>query len=288
MNSLKGQNKKRQVKRTSINPTRVISFTSGKGGVGKTVSVVNVASALVELGNSVLVFDADLSLANIDVMLGINPNRTLEQVLSGAASVEEVLVHTEAGFDLIPASSGVNRLSHLSVEQRYFLSMQLQEVAYGYDYLLIDTAAGISEEVLHFNAAAQEVYCIIQDEPTSLTDGYALIKTLVQREKGINISVIVNNSKGELEALQAYKKLENVVSRYLHIQLKLLGFVPADELLPESVRQQRLLLQSFPSSKAAISLRKLAKRIDTEVPDLKIRGGMQFFFHELLDVAPAR
>ncbi len=288
MNSLKGQNKNRQIKRTAINPTRVISFTSGKGGVGKTVSVVNVASALVELGNSVLVFDADLSLANIDVMLGINPTRTLEQVLSGSSSIEDVLVHTEAGFDLIPASSGVNRLSHLSVQERYFLSMQLQEMAYGYDYLLIDTAAGISEEVLHFNSAAQEVYCIIQDEPTSLTDGYALIKTLVQRDRDINISVIVNNSKGENEASQAFRKLERVVSRYLHMNLKLLGFVPADELLPESVRRKKLLLQSFPSSKAAISLRKLAKRIDTEAPDLKTRGGMQFFFHELLDVDQAR
>jgi flagellar biosynthesis protein FlhG len=161
--------------------TRVLSFTSGKGGVGKTHSVTNVAIALAQKGLSVLVLDADLGLANVDVLLGLQPKGTLHDVLKGKLSLDDILLSGPGGITIIPAASGVEEIQALRTEEKMFLLEEIERVAHRFDYLLIDTPAGIGSDVMYFNSAAAEVVCIINGEPTSLTDTYALIKVLSKR-----------------------------------------------------------------------------------------------------------
>lgn len=262
--------------------TRVMSFTSGKGGVGKTNSVVNVALSLAKLGRRVLLLDADLGLANVDVLLGITPARTIQDVLAGHASLEEIIIEGPEGISIIPASSGVESICHLDTHQKMLLLNGVEEVAASYDYLLIDTAAGISSEVMYFNSASSEIVCVITNEPTSLTDAYALIKVLSQSYGEKGISVVVNNVPSEAEALSAYKKLSRSVERFLHMKLEYLGWIPTDVSVGEAVRRQRALSEEFPSSAAARSIAGITERIDERFLSNRVKGGMQFFFRQLL------
>lgn len=272
--------------------TRVISFTSGKGGVGKTNSVVNVGVSLAQQGRSVLILDADLGLANVDVMLGLTPHHTLYDVVEGRRSLEDVILDGPEGTSIIPAASGVESICNLSSEQRYALMQAIEEVAGRFDYLLIDTRAGISPDVMHFNTAAAEVVCVITADPTSLTDAYALIKILVRNYKERSVSILVNNisagSHGEIEAeaMQAYTRLASSVHRFLNkeqVELKYLGYVPADKSVSEAIRNQKAVMQLFPSSSASRALNKIALRMDDEFTNYRVKGGMQFFFQQLVD-----
>ena len=172
--------------RQHMNPIRVISVTSGKGGVGKTNVVTNLAMALASAGQKVLVWDADLGLANIDVLLGLKPEFNIQHLLNGEKSLREILVEGPGGFKIMPASSGIQELSHLGEGQKVRLLSELDEYDDDLDYLLIDTGAGISSNVMYFNMAAQERIVVVTPEPTSITDAYALIKVMstpVQSEK---------------------------------------------------------------------------------------------------------
>jgi flagellar biosynthesis protein FlhG len=264
--------------------TRVMSFTSGKGGVGKTHSVVNIGLALAREGRSVLVLDADLGLANIHVMLGLQPRYTLSDLFSGQRSLDEIIVNGPDGLAFIPAASGVESMCHLSPEQRLMLTEAVEEVAARFDYLLIDTQAGIGADVLHFNSAASEIVCIINAEPTSLTDAYALIKVLAQNYGEKDFSIVANNVADGAEGNRAFARLAKSVERFLHVRLKYLGYVPRDGAVNDSIRSQRALLEVFPSSAAGLALAGLARRIDAEFYDHRVKGGMQFFFEQLLTV----
>ncbi|WKZ57146.1 MAG: MinD/ParA family protein [Bdellovibrionota bacterium] len=277
--------------------TRVISFTSGKGGTGKTTSVVNIATALTELGRSVMIFDADLGLANVDVMLGIRPQRTIHDVLEGRVRLEEVILNAPGGLRIIPAASGVSSLCALSARQRLSLTQQIEQVAEGVDYLLIDTQAGIGADVMYFNGAAAEVVCVMTPDPTSMTDAYALVKVLSQEYGERAVSVLMNNvptadvqiRTAELTAYekigqQAFQRFGNAVARFLHVELDCLGCVPADRMVGESIRAQKPLLELFPSSPAARAVRRVACRIDQAFLDHRVKGGMQFFFQQLLEM----
>lgn len=272
--------------------TRVISFTSGKGGVGKTNTVVNVAISLAAAGKSVLVLDADLSLANVDVMLGLRSEYTLQHVLAGTHSMSEVMISGPGGISIIPAASGVESICDLDADQRLLLMQAVEEVAANYEYLLIDTRAGISADVMQFNSAASEIVCVITNEPTSLTDAYALIKVLAKNYAEKSISILANNisnaqRSAEQEALRAFRRLEHSVNRFLkkeQVELRYLGFVPADPLVSESVRSQRAVVELFPSSPVGLAFSSLAKRIDENFSEFKVKGGMQFFFRQLLEV----
>lgn len=265
--------------------TRVISFTSGKGGVGKTSSVVNLGIALAREGRSVLLLDADLGLANLDVMLGLKPRWTLLDVLEGRRSLQEILLTGPEGMMVIPAASGVESICTLSGAQRLQLLEAVEEIASDFDYLLIDTQAGIGSEVMYFNTAAGEIVCIINGEPTSLTDAYAMIKLLSRNYGERSISILVNNVEDERRAKEAFARLSGSVDRFLHVELKYLGFVPTDSAAREAIRSQSPVTQIFPSSPAALGYARVARALDERFLERRVKGGLQFFFKQLLEVS---
>ena len=264
--------------------TRVISVTSGKGGVGKTHTVTNLGISLASLGCSVLVLDADLGLANVDVLLNLKPKGTLHDVLKGSLPLDDILLEGPGGISIIPAASGVEELHELRSEEKLLLLEEIERIAYRYDYLLIDTPAGIGSDVMYFNSAAAEVVCVINGEPTSLTDTYALIKVLSTTYGEKNFSVVVNNVADETEAAAAFKKLTRAVERFLKVKVRYLGWVPTDGTVRECVMQQQAISADFPSSKASLSIAAIARKVAEEKPEVTVKGGMQFFFRQLLEM----
>ncbi len=265
-------------------PTRVISFTSGKGGVGKTHSLVNTGIALAQRGRNVLLFDADLGLANIDVLLGIQVEYTLHDVFEGRKTLDEIIVEGPEGISIIPAASGVDSICNLTFQERSILLQSVEGIAGSYDYLLIDTPAGIGSDVIYFNCASNEIVCVINGEPTSLTDAYALIKVLSRKYGEKSISILVNNVASEKHAQQAYSRLSRAVNQFLHIDLRYLGWVPSDATVRDAVTDQRAVIQEYPSSKVSLAISSFADRIEEDYHRLKVKGGVQFFFQQLLDV----
>ena len=263
-------------------PPQVITVTSGKGGVGKTNVVANLAIALSRAGKRVLVLDADLGLGNIDVLLGLTPKYTLEHVLSGTRSLSEIMLEGPSGIRILPASSGLAQLTALSEPQHQILQGELEQVSHLIDILLIDTGAGISSNVTFFAAAAQSIVVVISPEPTSLTDAYALMKVLLRQYRERRFHVLVNLAKSPNEAARVFAKLEVAASRFLQISIEYLGAVPLDDYLPLAVTQQRAVLDRYPqapSSRAFLSLTEAVDRL--AVPDLP-KGTVQFLWQQLL------
>ena len=263
-------------------PPRVITVTSGKGGVGKTNVVANLAIALSRTGKRVLVLDADLGLGNIDVLLGLTPKCTLEHVLSGARSLSDIMLQGPSGIRILPASSGMPQLTALTEAQHVILQAELEQISHMFDILLIDTGAGISSNVTFFAAAAQSIIVVISPEPTSLTDAYALMKVLLRQYRERRFHVLVNLAKSPNEASRVFSKLEVAASRFLQISIEYLGAVPLDDYLPLAVTQQRAVLDRYPqapSSRAFVSLTEAVDRL--AVPDLP-KGTVQFLWQHLL------
>ncbi len=270
---------------TPSNLIRVFSFSSGKGGVGKTNVVTNLAVAMTRLGARVLVLDADLGLANIDVLLGLAPKYNIKHVLSGQRRLREVLVEGPGGFLILPAGSGVPELVSLSNEQKLLLMDELEELNDLIDVMLIDTAAGISETVLYFNAAAQKRVIIATPEPTSITDAYALIKVLANRHMVRSFSILVNWCRDREEAVKVYRQLVQVADRFLDsISLDLLGFIPKDEKVPQAVLRQRAVIDLYPQAKASKSLEQVAKSLLNEEIEDGADGNIKFFWRNLLQL----
>jgi flagellar biosynthesis protein FlhG len=263
-------------------PPQVITVTSGKGGVGKTNVVTNLAIALSRAGKRVLVLDADLGLGNIDVLLGLTPKYTLEHVLSGTRSLSDIMLEGPSGIRILPASSGLAQLTALTESQHLILQGELEQVSHLIDILLIDTGAGISSNVTFFAAAAQSIVVVISPEPTSLTDAYALMKVLLRQYRERRFHVLVNLAKSPNEAARVFAKLEVAASRFLQISIEYLGAVPLDDYLPLAVTQQRAVLDRYPhapSSRAFVSLTEAVDRL--AVPDLP-KGTVQFLWQQLL------
>lgn len=264
--------------------TRVISFTSGKGGVGKSQTVVNTAISLARLGKTVLILDADLGLANINVLLGLHPRHTLHDVFCGKKTLRDIIISGPEGISIIPAASGVESICDLNGEQKLMLLSGIEEIAHSYDYLLIDTRAGISSDVMYFNSASSEVICVINNEPTSLTDAYAVIKVLATNYGEKSISVIANNVADEREGRQAFARLSGAVHRFLHVELKLLGSIPRDGAVTQAVQSQKPVMELFPMAEASRAIDRIGKRLDEEFLEYRVKGGMQFFFEQILSV----
>jgi len=261
---------------------RVICVTSGKGGVGKTNITANLAFALARAGNRVLVLDADLNLANIDVLLGLTPKYNLQHVFAGDKGLGEVLVKGPGGFQILPGSSGILELADLTESQKLYFLEEMETIGEGLDFLLIDTAAGINNNVVYFNLAAQERIIVLTPEPTSLTDAYALIKVLSARHRVQRFRILLNQVAGQKEALAVFRKLSVVADRFLDsLSLDFLGFVPQDDKVPKAVREQKLVAERFPTTKAALSFVQLADTLAKEHPEITPDGNIKFFWREL-------
>ncbi|HEY3308114.1 MAG TPA: MinD/ParA family protein [Desulfuromonadaceae bacterium] len=262
---------------------RVISVTSGKGGVGKSNVVSNLAIAMSTLGKKVLVIDADLGLGNLDVLLGLSPAYNLNHVLNGEKTISEILIDGPAGIKIIPAGSGVQEFTSLGQHEKLKLLDELDMLEEQFDIMIVDTEAGISENVTYFTVAAQEIIVVVTPEPTSITDVYALIKLLATRYSEHHFKVLVNMAKDSEDALEVFRKLANVAGRFLDISLDYLGCVVKDEKVVEAVKRQKAVTELFPDSEAANCFATLAKRVIENTRQTRLKGNIQFFFRRFLD-----
>lgn len=265
-------------------PIRVISVTSGKGGVGKTSITVNLAEAFQKLNKKVLILDADLGLANMDIMLGLNPRYTISHVLSGEKSLEDIIITTSSGFKLLPAASGMQELTDLDENQRRFLLNEMDALHEDFDIILIDTSAGISSNVMYFNFAAMERLVVLTNEPTSLTDAYALIKVLTNKYNQKRFKILVNLVRDSNEADRIFRSLSIASDRYLQSpSLDYLGWIPYDKMLPRAIRKQKPLLKTNPNTPASKSIMALAEKILDKEGEDNFEGDIKFFWQRLLN-----
>ncbi len=274
---------KRVNNRMSANrPIKVIAVTGGKGGVGKTNMSVNLSVALAELNRRVVLMDADLGLANVDVLLGLQARYTIADVLDGSKTLRDVLLNGPGGVKVVPASSGVQQMTALSPQEHAALIYAFNELSEQMDVLVIDTAAGISDTVVSFVRAAQEAIIVVCDEPSSITDAYALIKILNVDHGVFRFRVIANMTRSNQEGINLFNKLNAVCERFLDASLQYLGNVPFDENVRKAVQKRQPLIQFAPRSKAANAVRAMAQKIDQWPVQASARGHLEFFLERLL------
>ncbi len=268
-------------------PVKVIAITGGKGGVGKTNISINLGVALAEMRRRVVLMDADLGLANIDVLLGLQPRFTLADVLSGERGMRDILLTGPGGLKVVPASSGVSQMAQLSAREHAAIIHGFNDLSDQLDIFLIDTAAGISDTVVSFVRAAQEVIVVVCDEPSSITDAYALIKLLSTEHRMTRFRVVANMTRSAQEGINLFNKLNGVCERFLDVTLQFLGAVPFDENVRKSVQKRKALLEFAPQSRAAMAIRSLAQKVDAWPVATSATGHLEFFLERLLQSSAA-
>lgn len=267
---------------------RVVAVTSGKGGVGKTGVTVNLAAASAQNGRATMILDADLGLANVDVALGLQPRYNLSHVIAGEKTLEQIIVDLPGGLRIIPAASGVRTMAELSPAQHAGLVRAFSDLEAEPELLLVDSAAGISDGVVSFCRAAQEVLVVVCDEPASMTDAYALIK-LLNREHGLRrFRVVANMVRSPREGKALFEKLLKVTDRFLdEVVIDYAGAIPYDEYLRKAVKKQRPVVDIYPRSPAAAAFRHLVKQIEAWPVAHSGGGGLTFFIERLVRSEPA-
>lgn len=244
-----------------------LAITSGKGGVGKTFVSANLATALARRGLRVLVIDADLGLANLDVVLNLQPKLTLHDVFTGRTTLDTAILDAPGGFQVLLAGSGMVEYSRLSPEVREKMLSLLQTVTPRYDAVLLDTGAGISDVVLYSISLADHVLVVATSEPTSLADAYATMKVLAMQQQRQQMRLIVNQSRRPGEGRQVYQQLCAVLDRFVqlpdgsNIDLQFLGEIPSDPIVREAVQRRQLLLQNYPGCPAGIAINTIGGRV---------------------------
>lgn len=263
-------------------PVKVIAVTGGKGGVGKTNIAGNMAVAMSLLGRRVMLLDGDLGLANIDVLFGLQPQYTLAEVMRGERSLSDVVISGPAGVMVVPGASGLSQMANLSSAENAGIVNAFSELTCDLDVLVVDTPAGISDPVLRFCEAAHEVVVVVCDEPTSITDAYAVIKVL-SRERNVNrFRVVTNMTREGGHGGQLFEKLLRVTEKFLQVSLDHAGSVPYDDRVWRAVQLQTPFVTAFPTSLAASALKQLAHRADRWDTPRAARGHIEFFVERLL------
>lgn len=266
----------------SMHPVQVIAVTGGKGGVGKSNVSVNLAIALAEMGRRVVVLDADLGLANIDVLLGLTAKENISNVISGEASLRDVMVNGPGGIRIIPAASGTQAMATLEPREHAGLIRAFDSISDQLDVLIVDTAAGIGDSVVSFVKASQEVMVVVTDEPTSITDAYALIK-LLNRDHGVfRFRILANMVKTSQDGHNLFAKLTKVTDRFLDVALQYVGCVPQDDAVKRAVQRQRPVIEAYPRAKASLAFKALAKKVDSWPLPTTPRGNLEFFVENLV------
>lgn len=269
-------------------PVQVVAVTGGKGGVGKSTIAINLAAGYAALGRRTLLLDGDLGLANVDVLLGLTPRYTLAHVLSGERSLQEILLDAPQGFQIVPGASGVARLANLTQQEHLGLVRAFSSIAPRLDVLVVDTPAGISPAVLQLAQAAQTVLLVVCDEPASLTDAYALAKVLSRQHGVKRFRVLANMVRDSVAGRRLFNTLERVTARFLDVTLEYAGDVPDDPWVRRSVREQRPVVDAYPSSPASRALKELALRADSWPVPAGPRGNIEFFAERLVHKPAAR
>lgn len=263
-------------------PTKVLAICSGKGGVGKTNVALNLAIALGGKGRNTCLFDADLSLANVDVLLGLQPLFNLSHVVSGEADLASTILRGPNGIRIIPASSGNICMTDLPAAAQVGIIQAFSELTDQPDVLVVDTAAGIAPRVARFVQAAQHPIVVVCDEPASLTDAYALIKVFSQSYGVSRFHVVTNQSRRAGDGKHLFRKLSRVTEHYLDVVLRHTGDIPNDSYLVKAVQEQRAVVDAYPRSDSGEAFLALAEKVDALPAAREASGGIEFFFERLL------
>lgn len=261
---------------------KVISVTGGKGGVGKTNVTLNFAMALSQLGKRVVVLDADLGLANCDVMLGLRVEKNLSHVLAGEVELDDIIIEGPHGIKIIPATSGSQNMTELTPAEHAGLIRAFSELKTPIDVLLVDTAAGISDMVLSFSRASQDVIVVVCDEPSSITDAYALMKIL-NRDHGVEkFKIVANMVRSLKEGQELFSKLTRVTDRFLDVSLELVATIPYDENVRKAARKQKAFIDAFPRTSASMAIKTLALKAAKWPVPVTASGHLEFFLEQLV------
>ncbi len=263
-------------------PVSVLAVCSGKGGVGKTNVAVNIAVALGARRHRVCLLDADVSLANVDVLLGLQPKFNLSHVVTGEADLDSTVLLGPNDIRIVPASSGNFCMTNLPSASQAAIVQSFAQLREQPDVLVVDTAAGISPTVARFVQAAQHAVVVVCDEPASLTDAYALIKVFSQSYGISRFHVVTNQSRSAAAGRALFSKLSRVTDSYLDVVLRHLGDVPRDDYLVKAVQEQRSVVDAYPRSAAGNAFLKIARNIEALPPAGETGGGIEFFFERLL------
>ena len=272
----------KNTRRLQGSSSRVIAITSGKGGVGKTNIVGNLGYAFAKLGKKVLILDADLGLGNLDVLLGLAPKYNLSHVILGERKIDEILVEGPGKMNILPASSGIQELTNLNKDQKIEILTQLDLLIDSVDVLFIDTAAGISSNVMDFNATAQEVVVVVSPEPTSITDAYALMKVLSLKYSGKACKLIVNMVRRPEEGREVFRQLQIVTDRFLDITIEYLGYVLFDGKVTKGVKTQKIVSELYPDTPASRCFADISRKIANMSPLNLPKGGSNLFWRHLV------
>jgi flagellar biosynthesis protein FlhG len=263
--------------------TRIVTVTSGKGGVGKSSVSVNMALAIARTGKKVLLLDADLGLANINVMLGVIPKYNLYHVVKGTKNLNEIIIKTPEGLDLIAGASGYSILANLNITEREKLIHEFENLPV-YDLMIIDTGAGVGANVIGFTLPADEIIVVTTPEPTAITDAYGIIKSIVLQSSDKNIKLLVNRVSSSLEARKVLERVVNISNQFLNVKVDSAGYIFEDEYVSKSIRQQKPFVLEYPKSKASACIQLIAgKLINQKIDDSKDGPGFGKFFQKLFN-----
>ncbi|TAL39459.1 MAG: MinD/ParA family protein [Spirochaetes bacterium] len=267
------------VETRAVKRTKTIAITSGKGGVGKTSLAVALAIALAKDGSSVTLLDADLGLANVNVILGIIPKFNLYHVIKGKKKLKDIVIEVPEGIKIIAGASGFHQLANLDVKQRAEFIEAVADLGED-DYMIIDTGAGISQNVLSFVSAADEAVVVTTPEPTAITDAYGIIKSIAAQTPDKPVRLIVNRVMTVSEGKRVAQRVINIAGQFLNIKVENLGFVFDDMYVPKSIRNQKPFIVSYPKSKASICVQIIADRISNKEVDERRGSGLANFFKQ--------
>jgi flagellar biosynthesis protein FlhG len=271
----------------SDNPsnTRIIAISSGKGGVGKSTITVNLAIAMAQKGKKVLVIDGDLGLGNVNVLLGIIPKFTLYHVSKGIKSLKEIILRLDDGIHIIPGASGYSQLADMKENERKELIKDFTDLE-EYDYILIDTGAGIHSSVISFILAANEVLIVTTPEPTSITDSYGLMKSIIAKDKNFKMNVLINKAKDEGEGRRVSKRVIDICEKFLNVTPREVGIIFKDDDVEKSILLQKPFLINTPRSKASVCLLNITDLfIQDNSEELKIERNISSYFKKFFQLA---
>lgn len=277
---LQAQMRDNQLRQTKA--PRVMTITGGKGGVGKTLTTANLGLCFVREGMRTLLIDGDFGLANLDVLLNVHADSTLEDVLTGERELKDVIIHGPEGIRLIPASSGMPKVSELNQMQKLVLLDQIESIQDDFDVVLIDTPAGVSKNVQYWAGSASEIILVATPEPTSLADAYATMKVLAQTNNDYVFRLVVNMARNEEEAIRVYERLSSVANEYLQARLEYAGHIPMCDSVRQSVRERTAYTQKYPFSPASRGVRGIARELLYNGAQPQPKGTMQFFWKRLV------
>jgi flagellar biosynthesis protein FlhG len=266
----------------SSRPVKVIAVTGGKGGVGKTTVSANLAVSIASSGREVMLVDADLGMANVDVILGLHTRFHLGHVVAGQCTLEDAIVTGPRGLQVVPAASGIKQMAALSPAEHAGIIRAFSDLYHRVEVLVVDTAAGLSDSVTTFSQAAQHVVVVVCDEPASITDAYALIKVL-SREHGVQrFQILANQTRRAGEGPALFQKISRVCDRFLNVTLEFAGSVPYDDYLRRAVQRQTPVVEAYPASISSVALKNLALKADKWSVPQGARGHLEFFVERMV------